>query len=137
MSRRPWWIEHWQTCGVSVTGPKHESEGLPNQDAWGRFSGQFGAGVVVSDGMGSKPHSDFGSKAACVAVAQAVRIWSKERAATDEHLLRLIHNLWNMKVQMFGTRACAATCLFALVLPSNQILLAQLGDGLALIHTKK
>jgi serine/threonine protein phosphatase PrpC len=125
----------WLRCGVSVRGPAHVGKDLPNQDAWQGFHGGYGTGIVVSDGLGSRPHSDLGAKAACQAVSQAVRIWSSETTATDEHLLRLIHNLWNMKVNAWGGDDCAATCLFALAQPSGDVLIAQLGDGLALIRT--
>src|SRR5579862_1410929 len=125
--------KQWKTSGASVIGPAHRANGQPNQDAWRRFIGPFGTGIVVCDGLGSKPYSDKGARLACKAVAQAVRIWAKEQAP-DEHLLRLIHNLWNMKVNSLGARDCATTCLFAIALRSGDMLVAQLGDGIALLR---
>jgi serine/threonine protein phosphatase PrpC len=135
MSNRAAWIRAWQKCGASVIGPAHVETGMPNQDSWLYFSGAYGVGIVVCDGLGSKSHSDFGSKAGCVAVRQAIGIWSKEKGATHEQLLRLIHQMWNMKVELLGRRNCSTTCIFALVQPDKQIFLAQLGDGAAIIES--
>ncbi len=61
----------WKSFGASVLGPSHITEGLPNQDAWMSFHHTWGDGIVVSDGVGSKPFSNFGSDAGCLAVGCA------------------------------------------------------------------
>jgi hypothetical protein len=63
----------WKSFGASVRGLSHIAEGLPNQDAWAKFHHVWGDGIVVSDGVGSKPFSSFGSHAACLAVEFAAR----------------------------------------------------------------
>ncbi len=119
-----------------MIGPRHQRNGVPNQDALIRFGGAYGDGMVVCDGMGSKPYADFGARSACKTIPQALQIWLNEPHATDEQLLRLIHIVWNMKVQGKGANDCATTCLFAFAPASGgEILLAQLGDGLAVYHS--
>ena len=51
----------WRSFGASVIGPGHAASRLPNQDAWLAFHHIRADGIVVSDGLGSKPLSDFGS----------------------------------------------------------------------------
>jgi serine/threonine protein phosphatase PrpC len=125
-------LSRWHHCGVSVRGPLHIRDGLPNQDSCRALRGPFGKGFVVCDGLGSKRYAAEGARFATLSVADAVRIWSREPAASDEQLLRLIHNLWNMKVNALGVENCATTCLFAVGLSGGDLLIAQLGDGIVL-----
>ncbi|KWO12062.1 hypothetical protein WM26_16120 [Burkholderia cepacia] len=121
--------------GASVRGPAHAQQGLPNQDAWLYRIGRRAALAVVCDGLGSREHAAFGSRAACRSVADATRQWLAIPGAPVEHLLRLVHALWNMRVHALSRDACATTCLFALVDRDTRIVLAQLGDGLAILKT--
>jgi serine/threonine protein phosphatase PrpC len=123
----------WRACAASWIGPAHVKAGLPNQDAWRRLQGRFGVGVVVCDGVGSVPYADFGSRMACDAVAEAVRLWFSHVGATDEQLLRMIHLQWGMRIVGRMPQDCATTCLFALALSKGELLLGQLGDGGMLI----
>lgn len=61
----------WKSFGASVVGPGHIATGKPNQDAWGSFHHVWVDGIAISDGLGSKLFSNFGSDAACSAVACA------------------------------------------------------------------
>ena len=63
----------WNSWGASVIGPLHVKAGIPNQDSWMARRYKWGNVVVVSDGLGSKAHSDHGSKAACLAVFEAAK----------------------------------------------------------------
>lgn len=121
--------------GASIRGPQHHSEGRPNQDAWLRSLTRGNALAVVCDGLGSRRHSGVGSRAACRAVADAVQYWSNVPNAPPELLLRLIHALWNVRVDQSGRGECATTCLFAVATKSGRLLLAQLGDGLIMLKT--
>jgi len=122
-----------ETFGVSVIGPLHQQENRPNEDAWGRISGSFGIGIVVSDGMGSKPNARHGAKMVIPAVKEALRYWVKAPNADPVLLLRLIHLHWELKVLPFSAKDSAATCLFAVVTPKNELIMAQLGDGIAVL----
>lgn len=120
--------------GATVRGPSHVANGLPNQDAWLRARTGNHHVVVVSDGLGSKPHADIGSRAACRAVVDAVRVWRRNPLAATEVLLGLIHLLWRARIAPHAQEDCACTCLFAVVGPDGEGVAAQLGDGLLAIH---
>ena len=125
----------WSAMGASVRGPEHRKDRRPNQDAWLRRLTRGSALAVVCDGLGSRPHSAIGSRAACRAVADAVQHWSAAQDAPPELLLRLIHALWNVRVHEVGREESATTCLFAVVTKDRRLLLAQLGDGLVMLNT--
>lgn len=117
----------WKSFGASVPGPAHLAAGLPNQDAWAAFHRDWGDGIVVSDGLGSKPFSSFGSKAACQAVTQACRSRAEANPAS---LLQRITSNWLSLVAPLEPSDCAATCLFAFRTKNGVIHLGMLGDGL-------
>ena len=122
----------WKSFGASVRGPHHIAEGLPNQDAWAKFHQGWGDGIVVSDGVGSKPFSSFGSHAACLAVEFAARACCTSGEIEHNALFSNIQANWLRLVAPLEPRDCAATCLFALHL-DGVIHLGMLGDGLAAI----
>lgn len=120
----------WKSFGASVRGPEHIATGRPNQDAWASFHHIWGDGIVISDGLGSKPFSDFGSHAACLAVARAVHA-SREQTENDHGFLsNQIKANWLSLIVPLEPYDCAATCLFAFRLGDGTIRLGMLGDGL-------
>ena len=123
-----------EVFGATVRGPTHIANGLPNQDAWLRAWTGNHCVVVVSDGMGSKPHADVGSQAACRAVVDAVRVWRRHPLAATEVLLGMVHLFWRARIAPLTQDECACTCLFAVVGPDGAGVAAQLGDGLLAIH---
>ena len=123
----------WRSIGWSVIGPGHLQEGLPNQDSWLVQKGRGFLIAVVSDGLGSHPHSDTGSKAACSAVAEAVQQWIKRVDREESDLLRLIQTLWLMKIRPIAPAECGATCLWAIVWNDGRVLAGRLGDGMILV----
>jgi serine/threonine protein phosphatase PrpC len=125
----------WSAMGASVRGPEHRRDGRPNQDAWLSRLARGTALAVVCDGLGSRPHSQLGSRAACRAVADAVRHWGGVPDAPPELLLRLVHAIWNLRVHQTGREDSATTCLFAAVVRDGRLVLAQLGDGLVILKT--
>lgn len=120
----------WKSFGASVRGPGHVATGKPNQDAWASFHHVWGDGIVISDGLGSKPFSDFGSDAACIAVACAANAYRNEIQIGCDFLLNRIHTNWLSQIVPLEPRDCAATCLFAFRLGDGAIHLGMLGDGL-------
>ncbi len=124
-----------QIFGASVKGPSHIERGIPNQDAWMFRKFSFGSIVCVCDGLGSRKHSNVGSKMACEAVMEAVKIWVSNEKAQVNTLLQLIHAVWNIKIQPMTTYDCATTCLFTIKFTNNRCIMAQLGDGLILAET--
>lgn len=120
--------------GASVRGPAHVANGVPNQDAWLQAQAGDHCVVIVSDGMGSRPHAKVGSRAACSAVVDAVRMWRRRPLAAVDVLLGLIHLLWRARIAPHAQEDCACTCLFAVIGPDGAGVAAQLGDGLLAIH---
>jgi len=125
-------MTRWKSFGASVRGPAHITEGLPNQDAWTAFHRVWGDGIVVSDGVGSKPFSRFGSRAACLAVKFAAHACCNNNEIARDTLLNHIQSNWLSLVAPLQPRDCAATCLFALRMEGS-IHMGMLGDGLACV----
>lgn len=116
--------------GASVAGPLKMNEGLENQDAiMALRNRQFSLGVVC-DGMGSKKYSSQGAKAATVSVSLALQNWMVNGNRVQERLLKLIHQDWNIRIEQYGGREAATTCLFACIDEQGNGIAAQLGDGL-------
>lgn len=123
----------WISFGASVIGPGHISTRMPNQDSWSSFHHSFCDGIVVSDGLGSKDFSHFGSTAACMAVERAVfSMWTNERDAPDEDFLNDIKDCWLKHIAPLEARSAAATCLFGIIFES-MVWIGLLGDGCAAI----
>jgi serine/threonine protein phosphatase PrpC len=121
----------WRSFGASVIGPGHVATGKPNQDAWAAFHRVWGDGIVVSDGLGSKPFSDFGSHAACLAVACAVHACHGKTGIGNAFLADQIKKNWLSLITPLEPRDCAATCLFAFRMNDGMLRMGMLGDGLA------
>ncbi len=123
----------WNSWGASVAGPAHIKAGVSNQDSWLKKSYTWGNVVVVSDGLGSKPHADHGSKQACHAVLEAAKIYQQHPQANIVDILRLIHAHWRIKIAPFTPAECGATCLFAIQFEKT-ITLGRLGDGMIAVY---
>ena len=119
----------WSSWGVSVTGPLHVKTTIPNQDSWMARQYKWGNVLVVSDGLGSKAHSDHGSKIACLAVFEAAKSYQNNPDANIIDILRLIHANWLVKIAPFTPSECSATCLFAIQF-EGVVTLGRLGDGM-------
>ncbi len=125
-------VIEWKSFGASVIGPAHVAAGKPNQDSWASFHHPWTDGVVVSDGLGSKPHSDWGSAAACRAVEIAVSAFSQstpDDGSTQATLLTRIQEEWLKGIEPLRPRDCAATCVFAVADAAGRLHLGLLGDG--------
>jgi hypothetical protein len=121
----------WKSFGASVRGPEHIATGKPNQDAWTSFHHVWGDGVAISDGLGSKPFSNFGSDAACLAVAYSANACRDMIEIDHNFLSDQIKTNWLSLIVPLEPCDCAATCVFALRLGDGVIRLGMLGDGLA------
>lgn len=128
----------WKSFGASVIGPGHIASGKPNQDAWSSFHHIWGDGIVVSDGVGSKSLSDYGSDAACRAVEQAVRHFSVKSTDADpvaeggfSNLLEDVLNGWLESISPLDPMESSATCLFAFRIGDGLVRMGLLGDGCA------
>jgi len=120
----------WKSFEASVIGPGHVATGKPNQDAWAAFHRVWGDGIIVSDGLSSKPFSDFGSHAACLAVACAVHACRSRTGKGHAFLSDRIKNNWLSTIAPLEPRDCAATCLFAFRMDDGVVRMGMLGDDL-------
>ena len=125
----------WNTWGFSVRGPLHRKIGLPNQDSWMARRYKWGNVIVVSDGLGSKPHSDRGSMAACLAVFDAAKCYRNYSKSNFNDILRFLHASWMVKIAPHSPEDCSATCLFAMQF-GDKITIGRLGDGMIAVSPK-
>jgi serine/threonine protein phosphatase PrpC len=123
----------WNSFGASVIGPGHIAAGKSNQDAWLAFHHVWGDGIVVSDGLGSKPFSDFGSRAACLSVARTVHAFCGKAVIDNAFLSDRIRSKWLSLVAPLDASDCAATCVFAFRMNDGMVRVGMLGDGLAAV----
>lgn len=114
----------------SVRGPSHAREGLPCQDAWLAVADARASLAVVCDGMGSRPRSREGSRAATLATRDAWRLWRRSPAGSVEDLIRVVEAAWRLRLRHVPTDAAATTCLFYAEDGHGRAAQAQLGDGL-------
>ena len=88
-------------CGASVIGPRHVDLHEPNQDAMTLAGWRGGWIAAVADGLGSRAHSDIGSRCACQV---ARRILRAAPSTIDPATLPLIHQqrgvLWAMGLML-------------------------------------
>ena len=118
----------WAVAGATLRGPSHRRAGLPNQDAWLARLWTRGAFATVADGLGSRPLSHLGSRAACRSVGSALRRWRRGSDLPVDLLLRAIHLDWRLHLHPQLPGDCATTCLFG-VISGEWLTLGQLGDG--------
>lgn len=114
---------------ASVLGDLHIKSGTPNQDSYLVKRFKFGTLLVVSDGMGSHPHADMGSKAVCRSVSRAIQLWQEYHCDDIRLLVPILHSLWGLDVYPYRQNECGATCLFAFLRNDKKLYLGQLGDG--------
>ena len=121
----------WKTSAASVIGPGHVASGLPNQDAWASWMTHRYGCLAVADGLGSKPRSDVGSRAACRAAVAVSRCHAYDRRPFGtRRFLGEIRREWLAAIHPFDPGDCATTCLVATWSPRS-VRLFQIGDGLA------
>lgn len=123
---------YWRYFGSSVRGLSHARAGLPNQDAWLGAGTRDGLRVVLADGLGSAEFARQGSQAACRATLKAMRHWGRADGPPVGVLIDLLEGFWRLEIGAGEPAHYAATCLFAMSLPDDRVLIGQLGDGLAL-----
>lgn len=122
-----------QGTGVSVRGPAHVESQQPNQDAL-LVSGWRGGWIgAVADGLGSRPLSHLGSRAACLSVRRVLRsgmAWDEPKS-----LVGHIYREW-LRAMPIPPAQAATTLLFAACRRDGDTFVAQLGDGLVLYRAQ-
>jgi serine/threonine protein phosphatase PrpC len=128
-------VKEVKMFGGTVRGPRHKKEERENQDSWLKTCAPFGHLIVVCDGLGSRPASSIGARAACAAVRRAVGLWPGCASTADpSHLVRLIEIIWRLLLTPRNPEDCATTCMFALRERGGHLILAGIGDGMAILR---
>jgi len=115
--------------GHSEIGPSHVKKNVNNQDAWCVEYFDWGEVIVVSDGVGSKSQSEFGSQAACQAAIKLAHFWHENLNFQAEILLEKFHEYWLDALEGREPNQCSCTSLWVIHC-HDLIFMAQLGDGL-------
>lgn len=125
------WNTKWKGACVESIGPLHIKEKLPMQDSHNLFLSKKCFIAAVSDGLGSKAHSDFGSKTACSLFVKLAKEWIAGQDKSPEDFTSLFVEKWVSEIQKssFDISDCSATFLGA-VYHNRRLYLFQLGDGL-------
>lgn len=121
---------YWRICATSVIGPGHIASGLPNQDAWASWKTHRYGCLAVADGLGSRPHSDIGSKSVCRAAVVVAQRHVYERRFHARHFVDEVRREWLAAIRPCSSDECATTCIVATWSP-RFVRLFQIGDGLA------
>ena len=112
------WNTNWKGACAESIGPLHIKQKLPMQDSHSLFLSKKCFVAAVSDGLGSKSHSDFGSRIACRLFVKLARVYFSKYEKSLEDFIAL-----------FCVRDCSATFLGAIYYQKN-LYLFQLGDGM-------
>jgi hypothetical protein len=111
--------------GISIKGSYHEI----NQDCFQVKKLDKGFAVAVSDGLGSRSHSQYGSAAVCSSVIEIATQKEEDLLEIDKDiLLKEIYDRWLTKLKEYDIRNCYATMLWVICY-SGRLMAARLGDG--------
>lgn len=111
--------------GVSVKGNYHEV----NQDSYNFHLLDKGFIVTLSDGLGSKSQSHFGSRTACLsAIEIAEELKGELLEVSPEDFAAKVHERWKEKLGDCDISECYATMLIFMVYTGRAFAI-RLGDG--------
>lgn len=117
--------------GISIKGSYHKE----NQDSFLAKKNGKKVILVVSDGLGSKTRSKYGSRALCDSVYEYVKK-NKLLSKDQSEIFAGIYKIWKSKVKHLGIKNCYATSLI-MIYDRKKIYLFRLGDGCILLKTDK
>jgi len=116
--------------GISKIGSYHKK----NQDSFLCKSYNDGVILVVSDGMGSKSLSHYGSRCLCESVYDVISKCSYDiDIISFKDVIFACHEEWKKRLKEFDLSQCYATMLIA-VIRKNNIKVARLGDGFLSVY---
>ena len=113
--------------GVSLIGNYHNI----NQDSFIAKKFNEGYVLIVSDGLGSKKKSQYGSKNICKSVYSILS--NRDEYTELEKIIMLAHKKWIKSLKKYDILQCYATML-VVVIYKDKIEVARLGDGLISIY---
>ena len=118
--------------GISIKGSYHDI----NQDYFISESYKEGQIMVLSDGMGSKKLSQYGSKFICESVYSVINNYNLDiNLFSFKDILYSCHKEWikRLRKNEYDISQCYATLLVVVVM-KNKIKAARLGDGFLSIY---
>lgn len=116
--------------GISIMGSYHDV----NQDSFLSNSYKDGYIMVVSDGIGSKSLSHFGSKCICESVYDVISNYTLDLDVISfKDIIYACHEEWKKRLSEYDIKQCYATLLVA-VIREKTIKAARLGDGFLAIY---
>lgn len=123
--------KYWKGAAVENRGPSHIRQNISMQDSNRLCFFKSGFIAVVSDGLGSKAHSDFGSNAACKIFIKYSKKWIRKARKSPDRFINNFHKYW---VHLIGRSEyeisdCSAT-LLGVVCNGKEMFLFRLGDGM-------
>lgn len=111
--------------GVSIRGNYHEV----NQDSYDFHLLDKGFIVALSDGLGSKKQSQFGSHALCEsAIEIAEEMKDRLIGISPDHFVEKVHEQWKKKLSQYDLSECYATMLIFMIY-AGRAFAVRLGDG--------
>ena len=125
------WNKNWKGASAESIGPLHIKQKLPMQDSHYLFLSKKYFVAAVSDGLGSKSHSDFGSRIACRLFVKLAKNWVSKQNESIEVFISGFVEKWisEIKKASYEIRDCLATFL-GVIYCQKEIYLFQLGDGM-------
>lgn len=117
--------------GISLKGRYHDI----NQDCYVCSPYRDGYVLVVSDGMGSKRLSQYGSKAICESVYEIINKKTLDpEMMSFKNILLQCHEEWLKRLKDYDISQCYATML-VVVVTHKKVFAGRLGDGFIGIYT--
>lgn len=125
------WNANWKGACAECIGPLHLRQKLPMQDSHRIKILKDGFIIVVSDGLGSKKHSDFGSDIACKFFIKSAKKFCKQKNKSIKMMLKCFYFSWLKAVGFtnYEVKECCATLLGVICLHKKMYLI-RLGDGM-------
>jgi len=122
----------WRVFGASVIGSYHIQNNLPNQDSF--YISNKLLSMAVSDGLGSKKFSHFGSKYLVEYAVKTSRLFYKNQKAFEKKL----YHLWitKLKKEKIDYKDASSTLMLVFI-KNKKIYIAKIGDGAIIILGKK
>ena len=123
--------KYWKGAAVENIGPVHIRQNISMQDANRLCFFKSGFIAVVSDGLGSKTHSDFGSNVACKIFIKYAKKWIRKTKKSPDRFINNFHKYWVHVIEKSGYKIkdCSAT-LLGVVCNEKEMFLFRLGDGM-------
>lgn len=114
----------------SVIGPAHSRDSLPNQDYQSAWCWKQRWAAVVCDGMGSRIHSDVGSREAAKAAILSVQ--KHDFNADNRTIVQALYLCWLAKLKSLNVDPTDAvtTCILVWGMADGRFRYAHLGDGM-------